>query len=254
LEAAADPLSIKKGGKKGRKAMLAAASLDPTITVLPNRIIDMVTLVQQIRRFIDDNDDGGRQSMALPPTDKATRKNIHDLALAFNMKSISKGHGDARYTTLTKTSRSGFDVDEKKVAKIVRRKNYSREDKDPFVKKKRRGDSFVQDKKGKKSRTGGQTLLPRHRDGEEVGKVKKFLFRNIVLSFTHIIILRLLFFFYSFFFFIQAAPKLGSSNLGFRMLAMMGWSEGERIGVTGGLQDPLTAIIKNTRLGLGAAK
>ena len=55
-------------------------------------------------------------------------------------------------------------------------------------------------------------------------------------------------------FFHQAAPKLGSSNLGFRMLATMGWSEGERIGVTGGIQDPLTAIIKNTRLGLGAAK
>ena len=62
--------------------------------------------------------------------------------------------------------------------------------------------------------------------------------------------------FFLFFFFpsIQAAPKLGSSNLGFRMLAMMGWSEGDRIGVTGGLQDPLTAIIKNTKLGLGAAK
>jgi len=111
----------------------------------------------------------------------------------------------------------------KRVAKIVRRKNYSRENnnKDPFVKKKSKGDSVVRDKKGKKSRTGAQTLLPRHRDGEEVGK---------------------------------AAPKIGSSNLGFRMLATMGWSEGDRIGVTGGIQDPLTAIIKNTRLGLGAAK
>ena len=156
--------------------MLAAASVDPTLIVLPNRIIDMVTLVQQIRRFINDDDDG-RQSMALPPTDKGTRKNIHELALAFNMKSISKGHGDARYTTLTKTSRSGLDVDEKKVAKIVRRKNYSRENnKDPFVKEKYRGDSFVRDKKGKKSRTGAQTLIPRHREGEEVGKVKEIFY------------------------------------------------------------------------------
>jgi hypothetical protein len=38
------------------------------------------------------------------------------------------------------------------------------------------------------------------------------------------------------------------------MLGMMGWSEGDRIGVTGGIQDPLTAIIKITKLGLGAAK
>lgn len=168
LEAAADPLSRKKGGKKGRKAMLAAASVDPTITVLPNRIIDMVTLVQQIKRFIDDEE---RESMALPPTDKHTRKNIHDLAQAFNMTSISKGHGDARYTTLTKTSRSGFDVDENRVAKIVRRRNGPR---DPFVKKgKTRGDSFV--KKGRKARTGTQAQ-PRPREGDEVGKVKCFFF------------------------------------------------------------------------------
>ena len=242
LIAAADPLSQKKGGKKGRKAMLAVASLDPTITVLPNRIIDMVTLVQQIRRFIDDDDDEGRQTMALPPTDKATRKNIHDLALAFNMKSISKGKGDARYTTLTKTWRSGLDVDENKVAKIVRRRNFSRED------------SFVNGKKkGKKGRMGAQAHVPRHREGEEVGKVRAFLFYflQFILDLTHTHCLSFSLFFFSFH---QAAPKLGSSNLGFRMLAMMGWSEGERIGVTGGLQDPLTAIIKNTKLGLGAAK
>ena len=187
LEAAADPLSLKKGGKKGRKAMLAVASIDPTITVLPNRIIDMVTLVQQIKRFINDEE---RQTMALPPTNKATRKSIHDLALAFNMKSISKGHGDARYTTLTKTKRSGLDVDENKVAKIVRRKNFPRED--SFVKN--RGDSFVRDKKGKKVRTGGQALIPRHREGEEVGKVKEFLYMNYSFFFSYY-----LFFFLPFF-------------------------------------------------------
>jgi hypothetical protein len=170
--------------------MLAVASIDPTITVLPNRIIDMLTLVQQIKRFIDDE---GRQNMALPPTDKATRKNIHDLAVAFNMKSISKGHGDARYTTLTKTKRSGLDVDENRVAKIVRRKNYPRE-KDLFVKKRgktRRGeDSFDQDKKGKKSRTGAQAHVPRHREGDEVGKVKK----PFIVKYKMILLFLVLFF------------------------------------------------------------
>ena len=39
------------------------------------------------------------------------------------------------------------------------------------------------------------------------------------------------------------------------MLALMGWSEGDRIGMqAGGLQDPLTAVIKHTKLGLGASK
>ncbi|CAA7260811.1 unnamed protein product [Cyclocybe aegerita] len=207
LEAAADPLSKKKGGKKGRKAMLAAAALDPTITVIPNRVVDMTTLVQQIRRFIADI--GGPKEMALPPTNKETRKNIHEMAIAFNLKSVSKGKGDARYTTLTKTTRSGVGVNEQKVAKIVRRSGGMGA----------RGDSFIYDKKG---RSGSGPKMPRHRDGDEVG---------------------------------GTAPKLNESNVGFRMLAMMGWAEGIRIGgATGGLDVPLTAIIKNSKLGLGATK
>ncbi|KAF8196566.1 hypothetical protein BJ912DRAFT_113938 [Pholiota molesta] len=205
LEAAADPMSQKKGGKKGRKAMLAAAKLDPTITVIPNRIIDMTTLVQQIRRFIADV--GGPSSMSLPPTNKETRKNIHEMAVAFNLKSVSKGKGDARYTTLEKTTRSGINVNEAKVAKIVRRSGGMGA----------RGDSFIYGGKGR----GPPTSMPRHREGDEVGK---------------------------------AAPKINESNVGFRMLALMGWSEGSRIGFAGGLDAPLTAIIKNTKLGLGANK
>lgn len=40
------------------------------------------------------------------------------------------------------------------------------------------------------------------------------------------------------------------------MLAAMGWSEGDRIGTSdgSGLTAPLTAIIKTTKLGLGAAR
>ena len=37
------------------------------------------------------------------------------------------------------------------------------------------------------------------------------------------------------------------------MLAAMGWADGERIGLTNpGLDAPLTAIMKKTKLGLGA--
>ncbi|KAJ7175952.1 hypothetical protein C8R46DRAFT_990159 [Mycena filopes] len=205
-EAAADPLSYKPGGKKGRKAMLAAARLDPTITVLPNRVIDMATLVQQIRRFIAEL--GGPSTMSLPPTDKETRKNIHEMAIAFNLKSQSKGKGESRYTTLTKTTRSGFGVNEAKVAKIARRGANGRG-----------GAGFVRYESGDKGKARAAPM-PRHKDGDEVGK---------------------------------AAPKIGQSNIGFKMLASMGWNEGDRIG-TGGLHVPLTAVIKNTKLGLGATR
>jgi hypothetical protein len=64
--------------------------------------------------------------------------------------------------------------------------------------------------------------VPKHKEGDEVGK---------------------------------AAPKIDATNVGFRMLAMMGWSEGERIGTVGeGLDVPLTAIIKHSKLGLGATR
>lgn len=118
LEQAADPLIRKKGGKKGRKATLAAAALDPTIQ-LPNQVVDMISLEQQIRRFLADI--GGRTTMALPPMQKDARKRVHDLAMAFNLKSQSKGKNDMRYTTLIKTTKSGFVVDEKKVWWIVGR-------------------------------------------------------------------------------------------------------------------------------------
>lgn len=159
-ELAADPILHKKGGKKGRKAMLAAARMDPTITVVPNRIIDMVTLVQQIKRFIADV--GGPSSMSLPPTNKETRKSIHEMALAFNLKSQSNGKGDARYTTLIKTTRSGFGVNENKVARIVRRSG---------------GGEFVGSFHSRETGKGkAQIVIPRHKDGDEVGKVSSLRF------------------------------------------------------------------------------
>ena len=37
---------------------------------------------------------------------------------------------------------------------------------------KTRGSSSGQDRKGKKFRNGGQAVVPRHREGEEAGKIK----------------------------------------------------------------------------------
>ena len=157
LRLAADPLSPKKGGKKGRKAMLKSAKLDATITVVPNRVIDITTLVQQIRRFLADL--GGPQSMALPPTNKETRKKVHHMALAFGLKSVSKGKGEARHTTLFKTTRSGVGVDERKVAEVVR------------WAKRSGGGSFGGNKYYEGVKGKGRGGVPKHKEGDEVGKV-----------------------------------------------------------------------------------
>ncbi|TFK53782.1 hypothetical protein OE88DRAFT_1656088 [Heliocybe sulcata] len=203
LEAAADPLARKKGGKKGRKAMRAAARLDPSVDV-PNRIVDFVSLETQIRRFIADI--GGAETMTLPPCDKGTRKIIHDLADAFGLSSKSKGSGENRYATLAKTTKTGAYINEKKVARIMRRfkSDYA---------------TAGWGTPGGKGKGRVPVSLPKHREGDEVGK---------------------------------AAPKLNDTNIGFRMLAGMGWADGDRIGLSGGLDAPLAAVYKKTKLGLGA--
>lgn len=155
LEAAADPMTKKKGGKKGIKAMLAAARVEEDGPIeLPNRVVNLSTLEQQIRRFIEKR--GGPSSMTLPPCDKATRKKIHELADAFSLKSQSKGKGVARYTTLTKTSYTGTNIREGKVKRILREDD---------------GDWGRPSKKGRTPATS----LAKHREGEEVGKVRFFL-------------------------------------------------------------------------------
>jgi hypothetical protein len=154
MEAAADPLTKKKGGKKGTKAMLGAARYEGP-EELPNRIVDLVSLEQQIRRFIQDLD--GPRSMTTPPCDKMTRAKIHELANAFSLKSQSKGSGNARYTTLTKTTKAGMNINERKIKQILKTSA-----------------GYQWDTTG--SARGGKfpnkvMSLAKHREGEEVGKV-----------------------------------------------------------------------------------
>ena len=54
----------------------------------------------------------------------------------------------------------------------------------------------------------------------------------------------------------QEAPAVGESNIGFKMLSSMGWSEGVKIGGASsiGIEAPLTVVIKKSKLGLGATR
>ncbi|KAG0149391.1 hypothetical protein CROQUDRAFT_39822, partial [Cronartium quercuum f. sp. fusiforme G11] len=54
----------------------------------------------------------------------------------------------------------------------------------------------------------------------------------------------------------QGASELGQENVGFKLLAKMGWTQGETMGSissTNGLQAPLMAVVKTTKSGLGVA-
>ncbi|KAL5523824.1 hypothetical protein ACEPAG_7997 [Sanghuangporus baumii] len=200
LETAAHPFAKHKGGKKGRKAMLRAARLaEEDRDDAP--AADLALIIRQIRMYLDNL--SLTVPMALPPMDKASRAKVHEIAAAFGLKSQSKGKGTSRYTSIIKTSRSGININERKIQRILRSG----------------GDwGFTRPGNTGGGKGGG---VPKHKEGDEVGK---------------------------------EAPKIGEGNVGFRMLASMGWAAGEKIGVSGGLDAPITAIIKHSKLGLGATR
>jgi len=50
----------------------------------------------------------------------------------------------------------------------------------------------------------------------------------------------------------DGADKIASDNIGHKMLAAMGWVEGQAVGKTGGIHEPLKAIVKTSKAGLGS--
>lgn len=155
LIAVMDPATPRKGGKKSRKATIAAAKLNPSIDI-PHRIIDMESLELQIRRFIAD---ASRSSMPLPATDKATRQKVHILAGAFNLKSKSNGKGTGRSTTLIKTKHTGYALNEKKIAGMMK-----------GFKARASHDGPAWKGKGNQDFSG----QPKTQDGDVVGRVRFF--------------------------------------------------------------------------------
>jgi hypothetical protein len=95
------------------------ASDASSIPSTPARAVNILTLEPQIRRFIADI---GRQTMVLPPMEKESRRRVHLLAQAFNLNSKSVGKGDKRHTTLNRTTRTGINIQEGRIAALVRGK------------------------------------------------------------------------------------------------------------------------------------
>ncbi|QRV94143.1 Serine/threonine-protein kinase [Ceratobasidium sp. AG-Ba] len=157
----------------------------------------------------------GMHTMALPAMDKESRRRVHLLAECFGIKTASKGQGTGRYVTLIRTSRTGLKIDESKIRRLLR----AAEDAEDggvgaFNRAYSRRDNDGEGGSGGKARI-------KTRDGEVVGRT---------------------------------AARIGVDNIGHQLLSRMGWTEGERIGMSGGIADPLVAVMKSTKLGLGATR
>ncbi|KAF8493604.1 hypothetical protein JB92DRAFT_2818605 [Gautieria morchelliformis] len=193
LQSAENASPTRRSSRRNEKILGGARVQGRTIYV--DHVNTLGVLEELIRKFLGNLD---MTQLVLPPKKKDWRRRAHLLAEAFNLMSKSTGKEQRRFMTLIKTTRSGININEKKIYRLVSGDN---------------GEGF-------KASQGGAKPV-RHRDGDEVGKM---------------------------------APRLSDSNVGFRLLQQMGWEQGGRIGVTGGLADPLTAIVKTTKLGLGAAR
>ena len=183
---------------------------------IPHRILDLVSVELHIRHFLANKD---QRDMTLPACDEITREKIHNLAGLFGLKSKSKKGALGRYTTLIKTIHSGKNINEQEVARIMKWFG-----------------------KGK-SKEGNRSGRLKTKEGDVVGDVRASWFigpGSPGYRLTNGL-------------FLQAAPKIDETNIGFMMLASMGWSDGAAVGLSGGLDAPVTAVIKKTKLGLGAS-
>ncbi|WWC66293.1 uncharacterized protein I206_100194 [Kwoniella pini CBS 10737] len=155
-----------------------------------------------------------KTTLSLPPMGKDDRKKVHMLADCYSLGSKSRGSGKTRFTILTKNKRSGTLIDEIKIERLL---SASQKVGGSFYKALHTRGSSGRTAKPKGGGDRGTSV--RHKEGDMVG---------------------------------HGADKIGQENVGHRLLSMMGWSEGDRIGRGAGLEAPIVAIVKNTKTGLGA--
>ncbi|ELU42477.1 heat shock protein Hsp88 [Rhizoctonia solani AG-1 IA] len=191
--------ALEKAPKRGAgsKASFLFNSNTLTLSVVESRLRSFVANLAQ-------------KTMALPAMDKESRRRVHLLAECFTIKTVSKGKGVGRYITLTRTSRTGININENKIRRLVNADNEAI------------GGGVAEFNKAFYRRVDdgpAKSRIKTH-DGEIIG---------------------------------HRAAKIGEDNVGHKLLSKMGWSEGDRIGMSGGLADPLQAIMKRSKLGLGAS-
>ncbi|KAJ6260392.1 hypothetical protein Dda_4618 [Drechslerella dactyloides] len=154
---------------------------------------------------------GLTERLTLPPMSKQERAQIHVIASKFFMTSKSQGKGDERFPVLYKTKRTTLFEGDEAAIAGVLSAVGNRFARNGPV----RG-NFRALRRGGGGGGGGEI---RNKDGMIVG---------------------------------TGAAEIGQGNKGYEMLAKMGWTTGTGLGSNrSGILDPVQAIVKNSRTGLG---
>lgn len=170
---------------------------------------------------------GAVSDLALPPLDKKDRVTVHLLAEVYGLKSQSRGSGTRRFPSLSRTSRTSGYLTAQQTSKVehILAVSAGRETARGQGNGKTKGlwkalQGIDTKQPGKGSVTGGtKSQSIRNKEGEVVG---------------------------------GSAAQIQQDNIGYKLLARMGWNHGDSMGATGsGISVPVAATIKTSKKGLG---
>ncbi|KAF8311322.1 uncharacterized protein EI90DRAFT_2954209 [Cantharellus anzutake] len=197
------------------------------LTETPEAHLHLESLLNEINAFIESP---GKNSIKLPPMSKGDRKVVHFLANScYHLATKSFGtEKTGRHVVLTRTPQTQTGRPRTRLLDRVlvayQRGTFHQEGfiraSDTVRRKAKRKGSDVHPAEGgpEASKNSRKHVVLRPKEGDIVGR---------------------------------KAEPIGESNVGFQLLQRMGWSQGERIGATGGSTIPLPVVVKVSKLGLG---
>ncbi|KAI9287190.1 hypothetical protein BC943DRAFT_319211 [Umbelopsis sp. AD052] len=167
----------------------------------------------------------------MAPMAKYTRRQVHLLATAYNLKSKSLGSGNSRYPVLSKTERTFIPNDRKYIERFIAEAQSTLDITSNILRKHRTPNIANSMPPSKSKRKTGQGKKEAGRNGSSPGDLPGPSHGHIVAG--------------------NAAP-INDQNIGHQMLAAMGWKQGDSLGTAGtGITVPIEAIVRKKRIGLG---
>ncbi|KAI8639375.1 hypothetical protein BD408DRAFT_421506 [Parasitella parasitica] len=189
----------------------------------------MAKIDERIRDFIQDD---SISSFQFAPMATHVRRQLHVLAAAYNLKSKSAGGGGSRCTIVTKTPTTYIPDDRRYISRYLLDIQTNMGEQNRIIGK----NNAKGNQKGRKKIINGtkknsDTSTSKHKRGDTQFPAGPS--HGTIVAF-------------------DAAP-ISESNVGHRMLAAMGWKQGEALGSkSDGIIAPIEAIIRKKGRGLGS--
>ena len=221
---------LRRAGPLGPKRAGTKPTLDKESDLDHHNGMNMQQVKTAVRMFLLDNN---RESLPLAPMANGQRAQVHVLAKALRLKSVSHGKGADRFPVLEKTDFSGA-YDECNISEL-----------DALFDQRRFSSAWGGNRRGGSNRDGPGVMsrYDKLKEGRSAGRRRggggggpasaaTYTDGDVVGA---------------------SAPELGSDNKGRAMLEKMGWSSGMGIGKVGnqGSVEVIKHVVKNTKAGLG---